>query len=290
MTKPTTGAPVPALSEPADGTRRTAASSPGFGKRVELSGAHKTFRTGGRVTEAVGEVGFAAEPGQFISLIGPSGCGKTTVMRMVGGLLEPSSGSIRIDGEHPDRARKQQSFGFVFQEATLLAWRTLRDNVTLPLEVLGRPRQERQRRAEELLRLVGLEEFADHYPDQVSGGMQQRCSIARALSFQPGVLLMDEPFGALDLITRDRMGFELQRIWLAERSTVLFVTHSIEEAVLLSDTVMVFSARPSRIIAQVPIELPRPRTAELRDEPAYLEHVRELRKLLEPTNSERRTA
>ncbi|MFG1954852.1 ABC transporter ATP-binding protein [Micromonospora sp. NPDC048830] len=253
----------------------------GFGKKVVVSSVGKTFRTGGRITHAVEDATFIAEPGKFVSLIGPSGCGKTTVMRMVAGLLEPSTGTITIDGQSTTAARKQHAYGFVFQEATLLSWRTLLANVTMPLEVLGVGKAERRERGRQLLELVGLGDFLGHYPDQVSGGMQQRCSIARALSFQPGVLLMDEPFGALDLITRDRMGFELLRIWTAERSTVLFVTHSIEEAVLLSDVVLVFSARPGRIAEVVPIELPRPRTTDQRDDPRYHQYVRELRRMLD---------
>ena len=278
---PVTHAPAPTGGQRGERAGTSASGLAGFGKRVDVSGAGKTFHTDGRTTQAVQDVSFTAEPGQFVSLIGPSGCGKTTVMRMVGGLLPPTTGTIQIDGLTPQQARRQQSFGFVFQEATLLAWRSLLDNVAVPLQVLRTPKPQREARARELLDLVGLADFADHYPDQVSGGMQQRCSIARALSFQPGVLLMDEPFGALDLITRDRMGFELQRIWTSERSTVLFVTHSIEEAVLLSDFVVVFSARPSRIRAIVPIDLERPRSVAHRDDPAYYNYVRDLRKMLD---------
>lgn len=260
-------------------------SSPGnshvIGKEVSVSDVGKTFSTGSSTTFAVDGVSFIAKPGQFVSLIGPSGCGKTTVMRMVGGLISPSKGSISIDGATPDLARKSRSFGFVFQQATLLRWRTVLENIALPLQVFGLRKAERERKALELLDLVGLTDFANHYPDQISGGMQQRCSIARALSFEPGVLLMDEPFGALDMITRDRMGFELQRIWSSQQNTVLFVTHSIEEAVLLSDMVVVFSARPSRILDIVQIELERPRISEHRDDPRFRHHVQELRQMLE---------
>lgn len=251
------------------------------GAPIEVRGVEKVFTTDGRVTNAVSDVSFSAGPGQFISLIGPSGCGKTTVMKMIGGLLNPTAGQIGIGGMTPDQARRNQSFGFVFQDATLPAWRTLAQNVSLPLDVLRRPATEKRERTAELLELVGLTEFERHYPDQVSGGMQQRAAIARALSFRPSVLLMDEPFGALDMITRDRMCFELQRIWQTEKSTVIFVTHSIEEAVLLSDLVVVFSARPSRIVDIVPIELPRPRREEHRDDPAFAAYTRELRRMLD---------
>lgn len=251
------------------------------GDEVALMEVAKTFRTAERVTHAVDDVSFTAGRSEFVSLIGPSGCGKTTVMKMVGDLLAPTSGTITIGGGTTQEARKARKLGFVFQEATLLGWRTLIDNVALPLEVLREPKSVRHERAGYLLDLVGLAGFENHYPDQVSGGMQQRASIARALSFSPSVLLMDEPFGALDLITRDRMCFELLRIWEEERKTVLFVTHSITEAVLLSDKVAIFSSRPSRIREYVEIDLPRPRTVEMRDDPRFHEYVREFRAMLE---------
>ena len=251
------------------------------GDEVALDGVAKTFRTAERVTHAVDEVSFTAGRSEFISLIGPSGCGKTTVMKMVGDLLPPSAGTITIGGGTTEEARKARKLGFVFQEATLLGWRNMLDNVALPLEVLREPRSARHERSRYLLDLVGLGGFENHFPDQVSGGMQQRASIARALSFSPSVLLMDEPFGALDLITRDRMCFELLRIWEEERKTVLFVTHSITEAVLLSDKVAIFSNRPSRIREFVEIDLPRPRTVEMRDDPRFHEYVREFRAMLE---------
>lgn len=251
------------------------------GAEVMLRDVAKTYATAGRVTEAVRDVTFTAGAGEFVSLVGPSGCGKTTVMKMVGDLLAPTAGQITIGGRSTEEARRARDLGFVFQEATLLGWRSLLDNVALPLQVLKQPKALRVDRARELLDLVGLSGFEQHYPDQVSGGMQQRASIARALSFGPAVLLMDEPFGALDLITRDKMCFELLRIWGEERKTVLFVTHSIQEAVLLSDKVAIFSSRPSRIRKVVDIELPRPRTVEMRDDPVFHEYVRDLRAMLE---------
>ncbi len=249
------------------------------GVAVELEGVTKLFQQGPSVTEAIGGATFSARAEEFVSLIGPSGCGKTTVMRIIGDLLTPTSGSVKVGGQSPVAARKARKFGFVFQDATLLGWQTMLDNVILPLKVIGTPQAAARARGEELLDLVGLREFARHYPDQVSGGMRQRGAIARALSFDPEVLLMDEPLGALDMITRDRMAFELLRIWQEQRKTVLFVTHSIQEAVLLSDKVVVFSARPARVLEVVRIELPRPRTAAHRDSPqfhAYTHHLREL--------------
>ncbi len=250
---------VPTDSEGAVSTRQRAQ-----GDRVVLEGVAKTFHTADRVTHAVGDVNFSAGASEFVSLIGPSGCGKTTVMKMVGDLLAPSAGTITIGQGTTEEARKARKLGFVFQEATLLGWRNMLDNVSLPLEVLGEPKSVRHERARHLLDLVGLGGFENHFPDQVSG-----------------VLLMDEPFGALDLITRDRMCFELLRIWEEERKTVLFVTHSITEAVLLSDKVAIFSNRPSRIREYVEIDLPRPRTVEMRDDPRFHEYVREFRAMLE---------
>lgn len=251
------------------------------GAAIALNDVGKTFQAREGVIDAVGAVSFDAAPNEFISLIGPSGCGKTTIMRMIGDLLSPSQGSILVDGESPAAARRKRQFGFVFQEATLLEWRTLLGNVVLPLEVLHVDRAAQLSRGRELLRLVGLQDFEHHYPDQVSGGMQQRAAIARALSFDPSVLLMDEPFGALDMITRDRMSFELLRIWEETRKTVVFVTHSIQEAVLLSDKVVVFSGRPSRILEVVQIDLPRPRVVAHRDDARYLDYTHHLRGLLE---------
>lgn len=251
------------------------------GVAVEVRNVTKTFQTASHTTHAVAGATFHADPSEFVSLIGPSGCGKTTVMRMIGDLVAPTSGEILVAGEHPGQARRARTFGHVFQEATLLSWRNLLDNIVLPLKVLKVPTRETRVRGEELLDLVGLTEFASHFPDQVSGGMQQRAAIARALSFDPSVLLMDEPFGALDMITRDKMSFELQRIWMERKKTVVFVTHSITEAVLLSDRVVVFSSRPSHILEVVRIDLPRPRAAEHRDSREFLEYTRHLRGLLE---------
>jgi NitT/TauT family transport system ATP-binding protein len=250
------------------------------GASVVVDRVSKSFATDTGITHAIEEASFSIEAEQFVSIIGPSGCGKTTVVRMVGDLLTPTSGTILVDDETPDVARKHRQFGFVFQSATLLEWRSLLENVMLPLDVLKWPRQEKRDKAGELLELVGLGDFGDHYPDQVSGGMQQRVSIARALSYDPGILIMDEPFGALDMITRDRMGLELLRIWSEAQKTVLFVTHSIDEAVLLSDVVIVMSPRPSQIQQIVPIDLERPRSIEQRRDPRFIEYTQALREML----------
>jgi NitT/TauT family transport system ATP-binding protein len=200
-----------------------------------------------RRVEALRDVGFTVGDGQFVSIIGPSGCGKSTLLKIVADLLPPSSGRVSVFGGDAHTARERRSFGFVFQTPLLFPWRTSLDNVALMLEIQGLRRTERRERARRFLELVGLSGFEDHHPGELSGGMQQRVAIARALSFDPRILLMDEPFGALDAITRDRMGFELLRIWQRTGKTVLLVTHSIPEAVLLSDIVVTMTPRPGRV-------------------------------------------
>ncbi|GAB4210172.1 MAG: ABC transporter ATP-binding protein [Roseiflexaceae bacterium] len=216
----------------------------------------------------------------FVALIGPSGCGKSTLLRALGGLIAPSAGSIAIGGYSPANARAAHMVSFAFQQPVLLPWQTARQNVELPLRLFGWPAVRRRAAADHFLDLVGLGRFADSYPAQLSGGMQQRVALARALSFEPAVLLMDEPFGALDEITRERLNVELLRIWSATRATVLFVTHSLNEAAFLADRVLVLTAQPGRIFADVPIALPRPRSAELLEQTAFLDCVGELRRQL----------
>jgi NitT/TauT family transport system ATP-binding protein len=245
---------------------------------VQANGVTKTFGKGG-VTALQGielEVG----RGEFVSLIGPSGCGKSTLLRVIGDLVEPTVGEILVNGKSAHRARLDRDYGIVFQAAVLYDWRTVARNISLPLELGGWERARRNGRVHEMVKLVELEGFEKHYPWQLSGGMQQRVSIARALSFSPALLLMDEPFGALDEMTRERMNLELLRIWAETGSTVIFVTHSISEAVFLSTRVVVMSARPGRITAVVPIELEQPRTAETREEPRFFELVTEVREAL----------
>ena len=227
----------------------------------------KTFRAAdGTTVNALQDINLNVEQGEFISLIGPSGCGKSTLLRIIADLIPASSGSVTVNGKSAAQARKDQDYGFVFQSPTLYEWRTVLKNVQLPLEIMQHPKSERDNRAHEMLKLVELDEFANRYPWQLSGGMQQRVSIARALAFEPKILLMDEPFGALDEMTRERMNNELLRIWARMTGmTVIFVTHSISEAVYLSSRVVVLSARPGRIAEIIDIDLPRPRGPETRD-------------------------
>jgi NitT/TauT family transport system ATP-binding protein len=245
---------------------------------VQANGVTKTFGKGG-VTALQG-IDLEVGRGEFVSLIGPSGCGKSTLLRVIGDLVEPTVGEILVNGKSAHRARLDRDYGIVFQAAVLYDWRTVARNISLPLELGGWERERRNGRVQEMVKLVELEGFEKHYPWQLSGGMQQRVSIARALSFSPALLLMDEPFGALDEMTRERMNLELLRIWAETGSTVIFVTHSISEAVFLSTRVVVMSARPGRITAVVPIELEQPRTAETREEPRFFELVTEVREAL----------
>ena len=244
---------------------------------VTLKGVSKTF--GGRTTALQG-IDLAIEPGEFISLIGPSGCGKSTLLRIMGDLIEPSSGEVVVNGKPARRARIDRDYGIVFQDPVLYDWRTVAKNIALPLELAGWKRQRRAERVREMLDLVELNGFADHHPWQLSGGMQQRVSIARALSFDPALLLMDEPFGALDEMTRERLNMELLQIWERSGSTIVFVTHSISEAVFLSTRVVVMSARPGQISTVIPIELPQPRTASTREDPAFFDFVTRVREAL----------
>ncbi len=226
---------------------------------------------GAATVQAVSGVDLAIAPGEFVSLVGPSGCGKSTLLRTLADLLAPTSGSVTIGGASPREMRLARKLGFVFQESALLEWRTIEDNVMLPLEIAGVAYTERRERARALIALVGIAGFERSFPRQLSGGMRQRASIARAMSTDPEVLLMDEPFGALDQITRDRLNLELLEISQRERMTVVFVTHSIAEAVLLSDRVVIMSPRPGRIRCILPIDLPRPRALSVRHEPRFAE-------------------
>ena len=258
---------------------------------ISVSGVSKTFSTSDRAkTVALQDVSFQIRVGEFVSLIGPSGCGKSTLLRLVSGLAECSGGTVTVNGMKPIEARRKRQFGVVFQTPVLFDWRTVEQNVALPLQVMRERSSKVDQRVEELTALVGLTEFRRHYPWQLSGGMQQRVSIARALTFAPPFLLMDEPFGALDLITRDRMAQELLRIWSnAPGTTVMFITHSIPEAIYLSDRVVVMSARPGRVIKNVDINLPRPRTESVRESPAFYEYENQLRRLLIHAESGRET-
>ena len=245
---------------------------------VELKAVTKEFGQG-RV-RAIEGIDLEIRPREFISLIGPSGCGKSTLLRIVGDLIQPSGGDVVVNGKSAHQARLDRDYGIVFQDAVLFDWRTVEKNIGLPLEILRWDRRKRGERVQELVDLVELKGFEKHHPWQLSGGMQQRVSIARALSFAPPLLLMDEPFGALDEMTRERMNLELLRIWEQSGSTVIFVTHSISEAVFLSTRVVVMSARPGRIVGIVDIDLPQPRKSETREEPRFAELIRDVRQLL----------
>lgn len=215
---------------------------------------------------ALDNINLDIQQGEFISLIGPSGCGKSTLLRVIADLIQPTSGTVLVNNKPAPQARKDRDYGMVFQNATLYDWRSILKNVQLPLEIMNYPKPERDRRAREMLKLVELSEFEDKFPWQLSGGMQQRVSIARALSFEPKILLMDEPFGALDEMTRERMNNELLRIWKSITGmTVIFVTHSIAEAVYLSTKVVVLSPRPGRLSEIIDIPLPQPRSSETRE-------------------------
>jgi NitT/TauT family transport system ATP-binding protein len=239
----------------------------------------KTFRLGKRQSlEALDRITLDVAPNEFLVLVGPSGCGKSTFLKLVAGLVPASSGTITVDGTAVIGPR--QDIGMVFQSPVLLNWRTVLDNVMLPVEILGLDRQPARALALDLIRLVGLAGFHDAHPRELSGGMQQRAAICRALVHDPKILLMDEPFGALDALTREEMSLELLRIWEDRRKTILFVTHSIPEAVLLADRVVVMSRRPGRIERIISVRLPRPRTMAMEYTPEFRDHADEIRGLI----------
>lgn len=246
---------------------------------IQINNVSKTYgQTGGTV--ALQDVSLHIEQGELIALVGPSGCGKSTLLRLIADLDLPSVGEISVNGKTPHAARLNRDYGFVFQSPTLYEWRSVARNAQLPLEVMGRPKGEWQGRIDKMLALVGLRDFHGHYPRQLSGGMQQRASIARSLTFDPTILLMDEPFGALDEFTRERMNLELLDIWESTHKTILFVTHSIAEAVFLANRVVVMTPRPGRIATVIEIDLPYPRTFETREMPRFFELVTEVRETL----------
>ena len=247
---------------------------------VQLRGVGKTFALGDDSTVALSDINLDIDRGEFVSLIGPSGCGKSTLLRTIGDLIEPSEGTVQVNAKTAKRARLDREYGMVFQAPVLFDWRTVEENVQLPLELFGQDRATRTRRAGEMLELVGLSDFARHHPYQLSGGMQQRVAIARALAFSPDLLLMDEPFGALDEMTRERMNSELLAIWERTGITVVFVTHSIPEAVFLSSRVAVMSARPGRITHLIEVDLERPRGLATRESARYFELITTVREAL----------
>ncbi len=245
---------------------------------LSLSGVGKVFNPGSdQEVRAVHGIDLEVGRGEFVSVIGPSGCGKSTLLRLIGDLTPPSAGTVSVNGKTPARARLDRDYGMVFQSATLLDWRKVAANVELPLEIMGMGEAERSRQAAAMLDLVQLGRFAGHYPWQLSGGMQQRVAIARALAFKPSILLMDEPFGALDEMTRERMQAELLRIRAETGTTVVFVTHSIPEAVFLSTRVVIMSSRPGTITEVVDIDLPEPRSYETREDRRFFDLLTKVR-------------
>jgi NitT/TauT family transport system ATP-binding protein len=270
------------MTEPTRGGKHNAtpAAEPTSGAAVEVTGVTKVFNAG-RSDEvvALSDVDLAVGTGEFVSLIGPSGCGKSTLLRLVADLIAPTTGTVTVAGEPASAARRKQGYGIAFQQAGLFEWRTVLRNVELPLELRGMGRAARKARALEMLELVGLAEFNGHYPAQLSGGMQQRVAIARALAVSPRLLLMDEPFGALDEMTRERLQSELLGICAKTGTSTLFVTHSIAEAVFLSQRVVVMSPRPGRITAAIDVELPS-RDDAVRQSETYFEAVTSVRRAL----------
>jgi NitT/TauT family transport system ATP-binding protein len=244
---------------------------------VHAQNVSLTFETSDGEVQALSGVDLDVAEGDFVSFIGPSGCGKTTLLRVIADLEQPTSGTIQVNGVSPEIARLQRHYGYVFQAPALYPWRTIERNVALPLEIMGVGAADRAKRVKDYLALVNLTGFERKYPWQLSGGMQQRASIARALSFEPALLLMDEPFGALDEIVRDHLNEQLLRLWNQTRKTVVFVTHSIPEAVFLSSKIVVMSPRPGRIIDIIDCNFPRDRTLEVRETPEFLKIAQRVR-------------
>jgi NitT/TauT family transport system ATP-binding protein len=249
----------------------------GSGVQISLRGVSKRYMTAsGDAVDALDEIDLDIAAGEFVSIVGPSGCGKSTLMMLVSGLIPATTGTMTVGGTPVKGAVKKA--GIVFQRDVLLDWRTVVGNVMLPVEIKKLDHDTHLKKARDLLRSVGLAEFEEKYPGELSGGMRQRVAICRALVQDPGLLLMDEPFGALDALTREQMNLDLQRIWLRDRNTVIFITHSIEEAVLLSDRVVVMTSRPGRIADILTVDLPRPRGAHARSEKIFVDSVERIRR------------
>ncbi|MFT7594204.1 MAG: NitT/TauT family transport system ATP-binding protein [Paracoccaceae bacterium] len=244
---------------------------------IEAKSLDLVFQTNDGAVEALRDVNLTIDKGDFVSFIGPSGCGKTTFLRVLAALEHPTGGSVTVNGMSPDEARQKRAYGYVFQAAGLYPWRTIARNIKLPLEIMGYSRADQDSRVEAVLKLVDLDGFGGKYPWQLSGGMQQRASIARALAFDADILLMDEPFGALDEIVRDHLNEQLLELWARTNKTIAFVTHSIPEAVYLSTKIVVMSPRPGRITDVIESPLPKDRTLDIRDTPEFLEIAHRVR-------------
>jgi NitT/TauT family transport system ATP-binding protein len=247
---------------------------------IELNRIALRYQTARDSIEALADIDLSITEGEFVAFLGPTGCGKSSLLRLVSDLIAPTSGTVQVRGQPASAARHANEFGFVFQEPALLSWRTALANVHLPLEIVEYPAAKRLERCEELLESVGLIRFKDNYPHELSGGMKQRVAIVRALAWNPSILLMDEPFSALDELTKSQLQDDLLQIWNLERKTVLFVTHNISEAVYLADRVVVMSPHPGRVKTEIRIELPRPRSEALRETSEFLAHVRAAREAL----------
>ncbi|MGP1398019.1 MAG: ABC transporter ATP-binding protein [Inquilinaceae bacterium] len=252
---------------------------------VESRGLGLVFQTGDAAVTALQDIDLDIGRGDFVSLIGPSGCGKTTLLRVIADLERPTAGTLSVNGGTPEQARLDRSYGYVFQAPALYPWRNVQRNVQLPLEIMGMPQAERTERAQSTLATVGLAGFERKFPWQLSGGMQQRVSIARALSFEPDLLLMDEPFGALDEITRDNLNVHLLDLWNRTDITVVFVTHSIPEAVFLSSRIVVMTPRPGRVLEVIDSDLPPQRDLDIRETPEFLDIAHKVRVALRAGHS-----
>ncbi|MGH1330615.1 MAG: ABC transporter ATP-binding protein [Paracoccaceae bacterium] len=252
---------------------------------IQAQNLDLTFQTSDGPVHALKDVSLEINKGEFVSFIGPSGCGKTTFLRCIAGLEAPTGGALSVNGMSADEARRARSYGYVFQAAGLYPWRTIARNVQLPLEIMGFSKAERAERVEKVLELVDLKGFGNKFPWQLSGGMQQRASIARALSFDADILLMDEPFGALDEIVRDHLNEQLLALWARTEKTIAFVTHSIPEAVYLSTKIVVMSPRPGRITDVIESTLPRERPLDIRDSPEFIEIAHRVREGLKAGHS-----
>jgi len=265
---------------PRTGSRQRRSGADACTDAIEIENVGKVFRTrlGTVAVEALRDVSFAISPGQFVSFVGPSGCGKSTLLKLIGGLIEPTSGRITV-GEREVKGSRRD-IGMMFQTPVLFPWRTVLENVLLPIEVFGLDRRSAMDRARDILRLVGLEDRERAYPSELSGGMQQRAALSRVLVVDPQIILMDEPFGAIDEFTRERLNLELLRIWEERGQTIIFVTHSIVEAVFLADRVVVMGTAPGRVLSVIDVSLPRPRSIELMKSPDFADVVFGVREYL----------